>query len=119
MFQVAATAAVRLLTPSRALSQSYPAESVIVEVDQLTFALAQQPDHSYTLTRQTGAGAIQPVVDFVSGLAFRGAGQGVAAGFLQYREVDVTVSVEAQTDPLRRVIADRVFRTTIRLRNMP
>jgi type II secretory pathway pseudopilin PulG len=120
VFQVAATvAAARILTPSSALSRPYPAASVIVEVDQLTFTLAQQPDDSYTLVRETAAGAIQPVVDFVSGIAFRGTGEGVAAGFYQFREIDVTVSVEAQTDLLRRVIADRVFRTSIRLRNVP
>jgi Tfp pilus assembly protein PilW len=120
VFQVAATiVAARLLMPARALSRSYPAASAVVEVDEFKFTLAEQPDGSYALIRQTAAGAVQPVVDFVSGLAFRGVGQGVAGGFLQYREVDVTVSVEAPTDLLRRVIPDRVFRTSIRLRNTP
>jgi type II secretory pathway pseudopilin PulG len=120
VFEVAATiSGARLLTPSRALSQLYPVASAIVEVDEFTFGMVRQPDNSYTLTRQTAAGAIQPVVDFVNGLAFRGVGQDVAAGFFQYREVDVTVIVGAQTTLLRRVIADRVFRTSIRLRNAP
>ena len=67
VFQVAATvAAARLLTPSRALSQSYPAGSAIVEVDEHTFRLGAQPDGSYALIRETAAGAIQPIVDFVA-----------------------------------------------------
>jgi hypothetical protein len=120
VFQVATTvAATRLLTPSRALSQSYPAASAVIEVDEFTFTLAQQPDGSYSLVRRTAAGAIQPLVDFVNGLAFRGLGQGVAAGFFQYRELDMTVSVEATTNLLRAVFPDRVFRTSIRLRNVP
>jgi hypothetical protein len=120
VFEVAATvAAARLLTPARPLSRSYPAASAIVEVDEFTFTLSQQADDSYTLVRRTAAGAILPVVDNVNGLSFHGVGQDVAAGFLQYREVDVTVSVEAQTDLLRRVLPDRVFRTSIRLRNVP
>lgn len=120
VFRIAATvAAARFLTPSRALSRSYPAASAIVEVDDYTFALAQQPDGSYTLIRQTAAGAIQPVVDFLSGLTFRGIGQDVAAAFFQYRAIDVTVSVQAETGSLRRVIPDRVFRTSIKLRNAP
>jgi hypothetical protein len=120
VFQVVTTVpATRLLTPSRALSQSYPAASVVVEVDEFTFALSRQPDDSYSLIRQTAAGAIQPVADFVRGLAFRGAGQDAPGGFFQYREIEVTVSVEAQTRSLRRVIPDRVFHTSIKLRNAP
>jgi Tfp pilus assembly protein PilW len=120
VFHVAATvAAARILTPVNALSRPYAAGSAVVEVDELTFTLVQQPDTSYTLVRRTAAGAIQPVVDFVTALSFRGVGQDVAAGFYQYREIDVTVTLEAQTDLLRRVIADRVFRTSIRLRNAP
>ena len=119
VFEVGSTVvAARLLTPARALSQAYPAGSAVVEVDELTFALARQPDDSHTLIRLTAAGAVQPVVDFVNGLSFHAVGQQVAAGFLQYREVDVTVSVEAPTVLLRGAIADRVYRTSIRLRNV-
>ena len=118
VFQVSATiTAARILVPSRAFSRSYPAASAVVEVDEFTFRLAPQPDDSYTLVRETAAGAIQPVVDFLTGLAFRGVGHDVAAGFHQFREIDVTVSVEAQTDSLRRVMTGRVFRTLIRVRN--
>ncbi len=119
VFQVASTVvAARLLTPARALSRSYPEGSALVEVDELTFMLARQADDSRSLIRVTAAGAVQPVVDFVNGLSFRGMGQPIAAGFLQYRDVEVTVSVEAPTILLRRVIPDRVFRTSIRLRNV-
>ncbi len=114
-----AVAALRMLTPSRALSRSYPAGAVVVEVEELRFSLARQPDESFTLVRETAAGAIQPIVDFVSDLAFRAVGRDAAAGFYQPREVDVSLTVQAPTPALRRVLAGRVFRTSIRLRNAP
>jgi len=55
----------------------------------------------------------------VSGLAFEVTGQSAAAGFLQVEQVDIWLSVEAPSDALRRVISDRVFRTSVRLRNVP
>jgi len=119
VFSIRATnAGARSLTPARSLSRSYPAGSVIVEADQLTFGLARQPDGSYSLNRTTAAGAVQPVVDFVNGLAFGVSGRDAAAGFFQIQQVDVWLSVEAPTERLRRAIPDRVFRTSIRLRNV-
>ena len=63
------------------------------------------------------ANSIDDVYDFVNGLSFEVIGRDVPAGFFQIEQVDVGVSVEASTDLLRRVICDRVFRTSIRLRN--
>jgi prepilin-type N-terminal cleavage/methylation domain-containing protein len=120
VFSIAATdAGTRQLTPARALSRSYPAGSVLVEADRFLFNLRQQPDGSYSLVRTTAAGAVQPIVDFVHGLGFEVTGRTVAAGFYQIEQVDVWLSVEAQSDTLRRVIPDRVFRTSVRLRNTP
>jgi|SoiMethySBSTD1v2_1073268.scaffolds.fasta_scaffold01658_13 prepilin-type N-terminal cleavage/methylation domain-containing protein len=112
-------AGARRVTPASPLSRAYPAGSVIVEADQLTFGLAEQPDGHYSLVRTTAAGAVQPIVDFANGLAFDVIGRDVAAGFFQIQQVDIWLSVEAPTDSLRRVIPDRVFRTSIRLRNVP
>ena len=91
---------------------------MIVEADQLTFGLAEQPDGSYSLVRTTAAGAVQPIVDFVNGLAFDVIGRDATAGFFQIQQVDTRLTVEAPTDLLRRAIPDRVFRTSIRLRNV-
>ncbi len=60
---------------------------------------------------------MQPIVDFVNGLSFEVSGRDVAAGFFQIEQVEVWVSVEARTEALRLVVPDRVFRTSIRLRN--
>jgi len=120
VFPIAATnAGARQLTPAKGLSQSYPAGSVLVEADRFTFNLREQPDGRYALVRVTAAGAVQPIVDFVSGLAFEVTGHNVAAGFYQIERVDVRLNVEAPSDHLRRVIPDRVFRTSVRLRNVP
>ena len=72
LFEVASTVAgARTLTPDRALSQAYPAGSAVIEIDQHTFSLAAQADGSFSLIRETAAGAIQPIVDGVASLAFR------------------------------------------------
>lgn len=97
----------RRLTADRVLSQPYPSGSAVVEIDQHTFGLASQTDGSFSLIRETAAGAIQPVVDFVTSLSFTISGH----------QVEVALSVQASTEPLRRVLTDRVFRTSIRLRN--
>ncbi len=97
----------RRITPEAALSRSYPLGSTVVEVDQFTFRLSEQADGSYSLIRETFAGAIQPIVDFVSGLSFEVTGN----------EVGVSIDVEPPTELLRRLMTDRVFRTSIRLRN--
>ena len=41
---------------------------MLVEADRFIFSLREQPDGSYSLVRKTAAGAVQPAVDFVSGL---------------------------------------------------
>jgi Tfp pilus assembly protein PilW len=108
VFSIAATSAgARRLTPEEALSHSYPAGSVVVEVEQFTFSLASQEDGTDSLIRTTAAGAVQPIVDFVNGLWFD----------LSGGQMDVTVSVQAPTESLRGLISDRVFRSSIRLRN--
>lgn len=107
----------RRFAPAIALSRAYPAGSIVVEVDRSTFSLALQPDGSYTLVRETAAGAVQPIVDFVNGLSFDVSGRDVTAGFFQIDQVEVWVSIEARTEALRRVVPDRLFRTSIRLRN--
>ena len=120
LFSIAATnAGSHQLMPAKVLSQSYPEGSVLVEADQFVFSLKQQPDGSYSLVRKTAAGAVQPIVDFVSGLAFDRTGQTAPAGFFRIEQVGVWLSVEAPTDFLRRLVPDRVFRTSVRLRNVP
>lgn len=110
VFEVASTmAGARTVTPDRALSQAYPAGSAVIEIDQHTFSLAGQADGSFSLIRETAAGAIQPLVDGVASLVFHGSGQ----------QVDIAVTVQAATESLRRVIEDRVFRTSVYLRNVP
>lgn len=110
LFEVATTeAGTRTLTPDRALSQAYPAGSAVIEIDQHTFRLAGQADGSLSLIRETAAGATQPLVDGVASLAFHSSG----------RQVDIAVTVQAATESLRRVLEDRVFRTTVYLRNVP
>lgn len=119
VFSIAATnAGSHQVTPAQVLSQSYPEGSVLVEADRFVFSLKEQPDGSYSLVRKTAAGAIQPIVDFVSGLAFEATGQTAAAGFFRIEQVGVWLTVEAPSDFLRRVVPDRVFRTSVRLRNV-
>lgn len=118
VFSIASTSAVtRYVTPARSLSRAYPAGSVVIEADQFTFSLALQTDGGYSLIRRTAAGAVQPIVDFVSGLSFDASGSDAPAGFFRLEQVDIRLSVEAPTESLRRLITDRAFRTSIRLRN--
>jgi len=118
VFVVATTvAAARWLTPNHALSRAYSAGSVIVEVNRDTFRLADQPNGSRSLIRETAAGAVQPIVDFVSDLSFEVQGEDVAAGFFRSRQIEMTIRVQAATESTRRLISDRVFRTAIKLRN--
>lgn len=118
LFEVAATnAGARWLSPNRALSRAYPAGSVIFEADKHTFRLAEHLNGSTSLIRETAAGAVQPIVDFVSELSFVVQGEEVPAGFFRLRQVDVSIRVRAQTEATQRLIGDRVFRTSIRLRN--
>jgi Tfp pilus assembly protein PilW len=118
VFEVASTnVGARRLTPGTALSRAYSAGAVVAEVDHHTFSLVEQADHSYSLIRETAAGAVQPVVDFVSDLAFTIVGRDAPAGFLQATQVDVSLRIQAPTEALRRLMSVRDFKTSIRLRN--
>lgn len=110
VFSIASVSAgARRIIPSAALSQLYPAGSAVVEVDQFTFRLAEQSDGSASLIRETVAGAIQPIVDFVSGLTFDVAPE----------QVDLQINVEPPTESLRALMSGRLFRSSIKLRNAP
>jgi type II secretory pathway pseudopilin PulG len=118
VFIVASTAVgPRTLSPDRVLSRAYPAGAVVVEVAADTFRLAAQTDGSSSLVRETAAGAVQPIVDFVEDLTFDVAGDQMPAGFLRLRQIDVSIRVQPQTESMRRAVGARVFRSSIRLRN--
>ncbi|MFM8533433.1 MAG: PilW family protein [Acidimicrobiia bacterium] len=104
-----ANAAARQLTPNRPLSRAYPAGSVVVEVDQHTFRLDAQADGSYSLIRVTAAGAVQPIVDFLSSLSFS----------LSHGQLEVSLSVQSPPGILQRHVSGGLFKTSIRLRNAP
>lgn len=97
----------RTLTANRSLSRPYSGGSAVIEIDQYTFSLASQADGTRSLIRETAAGAVQPMVDFVTSLSFTVTDQ----------QVDVSVTIQAATGALRRVLADRVFRSSVRVRN--
>ena len=105
------------ITPARALTQAYPSGAEVFEIEQLTFRLAEQPDGSYALIRETAAGAVQPIVDAVAELSFDVIGRDLDDGSIQPEQVDVRVVVEAPTEALRSAIGPREFRTSVRLRN--
>jgi prepilin-type N-terminal cleavage/methylation domain-containing protein len=108
VFVVASTTAgSRMLTADRGFMRAYPAGSAVIEIDQYTFSLAVQADGSFSLVRATAAGAVQPMVDFVTALSFHVSDQ----------QVDFSVTVGAATEVLRRVLGDRMFRSSIGLRN--
>jgi len=96
------------LTVVTGVAPAVPAGAPIVEVDQYTYRLAAQADGSHSLIRETAAGAIQPMVDFVGDLSFT-----ISDG-----RVDVSLRVDAPTPSLRRVLPDRIFKTSIQLRNV-
>jgi hypothetical protein len=104
-FSVAAVSSgTRSVTPGQALSHSYPAGAEVVAVDQYTFALEEQADGSYTLIRRTAAGAVQPIVDFVSDLSFT----------LTSRQIDVSIRVHPA---VRSQTPARGFAAAVALRN--
>jgi Tfp pilus assembly protein PilW len=108
IFTVASTApGARALTPDRVLARAYPAGSVVTEIEQYSFSVASQSDGTLSLIRHTAAGATQPMVDFIRSLSFSASDQ----------QIDIAVTVQAPTTSMRRVIADRLFTTSIRLRN--
>lgn len=108
VFIVAAVnAAQRRLTADRGFA-AYPAGAAIAEVDRYTYRLAVQADGSRSLIRETAAGAIQPMVDFVRDLSFT----------IRGPDVEVSLSVEAAAASLRPVLSDRVFKISTRIRNL-
>jgi hypothetical protein len=104
----AVDAALRRLTPDRILSRAYSAGSFVLEVEEHTFGLDLQPDESYSLIRVTAAGAVQPLVDFIPALAFTVNG----------RQVGVRLTVQAVAESARAVVGERVFRTSVSVRNV-
>lgn len=97
----------RRFSPDRALSRAYPSGSAVLEIEASTFRLDEQTDGTYSLIRQTAAGAVQPIVDCLAELVFAE----------QPQQVDIAFTVHAPSESLRRVIPDRVFRTSIQRRN--
>lgn len=102
----------RSLTPSHPLGGAYPAGAAVFEVAADTYYLEEQADASFTLVRETAAGAVQPIVDFVTALSF---GEWRTAGLLT--RVDVTVQLDAQSAVPSRRIPDRIRHLSIALRN--
>jgi type II secretory pathway pseudopilin PulG len=110
VFVISATSpGARRLTPDRALSRAYAAGSVVVEIEESTFRLDQQADGSFSLIRETAAGAVQPIVDFLSSLAFTFA----------HHQLEIALTAGPPIGGLQDAVADRQFRTSIRLRNAP
>ena len=108
VFEVAsAHAPSRLVTPSTRFASPYPAGSLLVEVTADTFRLDEQADGSFALVRETAAGAVQPVVDFVTSLVFEATDP---------HEVSVRLSIDAQAAVARGRVAEQLFRTSVGLR---
>lgn len=80
--------AARGIAPRYPFDHPYAADATVVEVDAYTFRLDPQPDGSFALVRETGSGAVQPVVDRVSDLRFERS--------LDARGIDVTLTVQSQ-----------------------
>lgn len=100
------------LTASRALSRAYPAGSALYAVSADTYYRDEQPDGSSSLVRETAAGAVQPVVDFVADLDLAGLYRDT-----RLTRVDVTVRLGARTVLPRRHVPDRTRRVAVALRN--
>lgn len=100
------------ITASRALGRAYPTGSALFAVSADTYYLDEQPDGSLTLVRETAAGAIQPVVDFVTELTLTGS---YRASHLT--RVDLIVRVGSRTVLPRRAVPDRTSRLAVALRN--
>lgn len=94
----------RMVTPGRALSRAYVEGATVAAVDQYTFRLDPQSDGSLSMVRQTAAGAVQPVVDFVSGLSFS-----VLAA-----EVTISIRIHPATQAM---VPSRVFTAVVAARN--
>lgn len=146
LFVVASThPGARRLTPLIPFAQPYTSGSIVVEVDAYTFRLETQPDGSRTLVRETGAGAVQPIVDDVTELAFEafaaaddgtptqihsdvlGDGPWWPGGpdgeydddLFRLRRIDVSLRLQAREAGLRKAVPEQVYQAAITLRNAP
>lgn len=141
IFVVGSTdAGLRRLTAIAPFSQPYPAGSVVVESDAHIFRLDEHADGSRSLVRQTAAGAVQPIVDGISEIAFEPAGgddmvplaptefddgpfwpggpeDSYDDDWFRVRRIDIRVVVAPRETPSRRG-APRIFRASITLRNV-
>ena len=104
--------ATRTLSPSRAFSGAYSAGSAVFEVAANTYYLEEQADASFTLVRETAAGAAQPMVDFVAALSF---GEWRSSG--QLARVDISVRLDARSAVPSRRVPDRIRELSVTLRN--
>jgi prepilin-type N-terminal cleavage/methylation domain-containing protein len=77
--------AARGIAPRSPFDQPYAADATVVEVDAYIFRLDPQPDGSFALVRETGSGAVQPIVDRVSEVRFERA--------FDARGIDVTLTL--------------------------
>lgn len=100
------------IAASRTLDRAYPTGSALFAVSADTYYLDEQPDGSSTLVRETAAGAIQPVVDFVTELNLAGS---YRADLLM--QVDLMVRVGARTALPGRPVPARTRRLAVALRN--
>jgi prepilin-type N-terminal cleavage/methylation domain-containing protein len=97
----------RSISPRHPFEQPYAANASVVEVDAYTFRLDAQPDATTTLVRETGAGAVQPIVDRVTALRFSAA--------FGARGIDVTMTLQTHGVPTIEITR----RITILARNVP
>ncbi len=97
------------ISSSVAFAQPYPAGSFLIEVDAYTFRLDAAPDGSTTLVRETVAGAIQPIVDHVTGLSFHASGG----------QLEVNLTVHPPPAPEHGRVRERAFRAGVFPRNVP
>lgn len=100
-------AAPRSISARQRFDQPYAAPADIVEVDAYTFRLDPQADGSSSLVRETGAGAVQPIVDRVSAVRFEPA--------FDARGIDVTLTLRPHGLPA----ADITRRIAVVARNLP
>mgnify|MGYP001578026836 CR=1 FL=1 len=113
VFTIAATSkGANSISPASALSRAYPSGSALFEVSADTYYLDQQPDASFSLVRETAAGAVQPIVDHV--LAFAVTPWRPAAVL---HRVDIEMQIGARVPDPRRHVPARARRLSISLRN--
>lgn len=82
----AVSEALARITPRAPLEHAYPAGAWVVEVRHDRLVLLRQPDGGQTLTRQTAAGAREPIVDGITRVELRAWGR--AAPPAVYRFAD-------------------------------